>query len=351
MESSTLQLSGLSVGDRTQAVIGGRPRQVTIVGEASFDAGLAGATMVAVDEQTAQQALRARRQGRRRSPSGSGPASSQAELRDRIARVLPARRRGRHRQEAVDRAARSDSATRWASSTSSCWSSRPSACSSGRSSSTTRSRCSSRSGRGSWRCCARSAPTEAGACGFGARRGGHRRPARRARRASSSGSGWPRCCKALFGTFGLKISGGLPVLPHTIVWSLVGRGRGDACSPPSCPRCGPRGSLPSRPCATTSSRRPRGLRRRGVIGIVSLVLGIVAVWRALASARRRMGPVRPRRRPGDSRGARRGAAGRPPGRPSRHRPVRAAVGHRRSHRPGERAAHADGGRPPPPARC
>src|SRR3954454_4460304 len=42
LESSTLRLSGLKVGDRTQAVIGGWPRPVTIVGEASFDAGVGG---------------------------------------------------------------------------------------------------------------------------------------------------------------------------------------------------------------------------------------------------------------------------------------------------------------------
>ena len=53
VESSTLKLSGLNVGDRTHAVIGGQRRARSPSSARSFDVGLAGATVVAVDEQTA----------------------------------------------------------------------------------------------------------------------------------------------------------------------------------------------------------------------------------------------------------------------------------------------------------
>src|SRR5436190_1513542 len=88
LESSTLKLSGWKVGDRTQAVIGGRPREVAIVGEAAFDAGLAGATIVTVDEQTARRAFAPDD----KVPSftvQAAPGTDQATLRDRIAATLP----------------------------------------------------------------------------------------------------------------------------------------------------------------------------------------------------------------------------------------------------------------------
>lgn len=89
VESSTLKLSGLDVGDRTQALIGNNPRDVTISAEVKFDAGLAGATVVALDPATAQQEF---------APDGQiASFSVQAregvdagELRDRISGVLPA---------------------------------------------------------------------------------------------------------------------------------------------------------------------------------------------------------------------------------------------------------------------
>jgi putative ABC transport system permease protein len=54
VETSTLERSGLKVGDKARALIGGQPREVTIVGERKFDAPIAGATIVLVDEQTAR---------------------------------------------------------------------------------------------------------------------------------------------------------------------------------------------------------------------------------------------------------------------------------------------------------
>jgi putative ABC transport system permease protein len=88
VESSTLKLSGLDVGDTTQALVGQTPRQVKITGEVKFDAGLAGATIVLVDEKTAQQEF---------APTGNvpsftvtgSPGLSQSDLRGRVAAVLP----------------------------------------------------------------------------------------------------------------------------------------------------------------------------------------------------------------------------------------------------------------------
>ena len=54
VESSTLSRAKLKVGDRTKALIGNSPHDVTISGEVSFTS-LAGATAVLVDEKTAQQ--------------------------------------------------------------------------------------------------------------------------------------------------------------------------------------------------------------------------------------------------------------------------------------------------------
>ena len=81
--------SGLPVGRHTSALIGNQPRPVTITGEVTFDAPLAGATIVLVDEETARQAF---------APDGTvpsfsltaAPGSSQQELVGRVAQVLPA---------------------------------------------------------------------------------------------------------------------------------------------------------------------------------------------------------------------------------------------------------------------
>ena len=89
LESSTLKRSGLAVGDTTKALIGTQPRQVTVVGEVKFDAPIAGATLVIIDESTARAVF---------APDGKVPSFSvvaaqgvsQEQLRDRIARVLPA---------------------------------------------------------------------------------------------------------------------------------------------------------------------------------------------------------------------------------------------------------------------
>ena len=89
VESSTLKLSKLKVGDTAKALIGQKPQLVKITGEVKFAAGLAGATVVGLDEKTAQQTY---------APDGrvqsftvrADPGVSQTQLRDRVAAVLPA---------------------------------------------------------------------------------------------------------------------------------------------------------------------------------------------------------------------------------------------------------------------
>jgi putative ABC transport system permease protein len=89
LESSTLKLSGLKVGDRTQALIGQTPREVTITGEVKFDAGLAGATITVIDEDSAAEAWAPDGNVQSFTVTGS-PGLSQEELRDRVSAVLPA---------------------------------------------------------------------------------------------------------------------------------------------------------------------------------------------------------------------------------------------------------------------
>ena len=87
VESSTLERSNLSVGDRTRAVIGGQARRVTITGEVHFGS-LFGATAVLVDPDTARRAF---------APDGTVTTLSvtavegvsQSELREAVSRALP----------------------------------------------------------------------------------------------------------------------------------------------------------------------------------------------------------------------------------------------------------------------
>lgn len=90
VERRTLELSGLAVGDTTQAVIGDERQSVRIVGEVKFGAGTTfGATAVVVDEQTARAAF---------APDGrvadfqleAADGTSEQALRDAVAAVLPA---------------------------------------------------------------------------------------------------------------------------------------------------------------------------------------------------------------------------------------------------------------------
>jgi putative ABC transport system permease protein len=87
-ESSTLKLSGLKVGDTTQALIGQTPRTVKITGEVKFEAGLAGATIIVLDEKSALEAFA--KDGNVQSFTVTGsPGLSQEDLRTRVEAVLP----------------------------------------------------------------------------------------------------------------------------------------------------------------------------------------------------------------------------------------------------------------------
>ena len=87
VESSTLTKSGLAVGDRTKAVIGGQVRDVTITGEVHFGS-LFGATAILVDPASARTLF---------APDGlvhsiavtASRGTSQADLRTAVARVVP----------------------------------------------------------------------------------------------------------------------------------------------------------------------------------------------------------------------------------------------------------------------
>jgi putative ABC transport system permease protein len=56
LETAALERSGLAIGDTTTVVIGDELREVEVVGEIGFDAGMAGAIMVALDMETATAA-------------------------------------------------------------------------------------------------------------------------------------------------------------------------------------------------------------------------------------------------------------------------------------------------------
>jgi len=88
VESSTLKRADLSVGDQTKALIGNTPETVTIVGEVSFGAGLAGATLLFLDPKTAETTFAP--DGTVQSFTVQGASGlSQTELRDRVATALP----------------------------------------------------------------------------------------------------------------------------------------------------------------------------------------------------------------------------------------------------------------------
>src|SRR3954470_22682251 len=280
LESSTLQLSALKVGDRTQAVLGGRPGRVAIVGEASFDAGLAGATIVAVDERTADQAF---------APDGKVPSfsvqatsgTSQAELRDRIAQALP---RGAEAVTGKDVVAESKQAIRDALGFINIFLLVFAAISvfvgsfiiyntfSMLVAQRTRELAMLRALGALRRQVVGSVLGEAAIVGLLGGLVG-----------IVVGLGLASLLKAFFGTFGLEISGGLPVLPHTIVWSLavglVVTLLAALLPAVRASRIAPVAAMRDEVVST-----PRGLRLRGIIGGVALVLGVLALWAALSPA-------------------------------------------------------------------
>lgn len=88
VETKTLKLSGLKLGDRSKLVVAGAVQPVTIVGVVDFGRGLAGATIVVVEPQVAQRWF---------APDGTvqsfslraDKGVSQQVVRDRVAATLP----------------------------------------------------------------------------------------------------------------------------------------------------------------------------------------------------------------------------------------------------------------------
>jgi putative ABC transport system permease protein len=89
VDESTLKLAGLKVGDTTRALIQNDPQDVTITGVFTYGSSLAGATLVLLDEKTAIATW---------APDGKVPSFtigaadgvSDQTLRDRVAAVVPA---------------------------------------------------------------------------------------------------------------------------------------------------------------------------------------------------------------------------------------------------------------------
>ncbi|GAB3268592.1 ABC transporter permease [Kineosporia babensis] len=89
VENTTLELAGLKVGDTTRALIQNEPQDVTITAGFDFGSGLAGATLVLLDEQTAIETW---------APDGQVPSFtlgaadgvSHEQLREEVTAVLPA---------------------------------------------------------------------------------------------------------------------------------------------------------------------------------------------------------------------------------------------------------------------
>jgi len=89
VDEATLELSGLRVGDTTQALIQNDPQDVTITGVFSYGSSLAGATLVLLDEQTAIRTWAP--DGEVTSFTiGAKDGVDQDVLRDRVAAVVPA---------------------------------------------------------------------------------------------------------------------------------------------------------------------------------------------------------------------------------------------------------------------
>lgn len=88
LESATLEKSGLAVGDRTKALIGNEPVDVTIVGEFELGTSAAGAMVTLIDEATAEEQF---------APEGtvsmfnviSQEGADDAALLERITAILP----------------------------------------------------------------------------------------------------------------------------------------------------------------------------------------------------------------------------------------------------------------------
>jgi putative ABC transport system permease protein len=88
VETATLTKSGLHLGDRTRLVVAGTVQPVTVVGEVGFDGGAAGATIVVVDHDSAVRWFAPDRTVQNITVQAD-EGVTQAALRQRVAAVLP----------------------------------------------------------------------------------------------------------------------------------------------------------------------------------------------------------------------------------------------------------------------
>ncbi len=273
LESATLRLSKLAVGDRTRALVGGQPQDVTVVGEASFDVGLAGATIVAVDEATATALF---------APDGKVPSIAvQARagvdataLRAAVAQVLPAGAEAVTAATVVDESKQGIRAALGFinvflvvfavisvfvgafiiyNTFSMLVAQR------------TRELALLRAVGAEQGQVIRSVLGEAVIVGSAG-----------ALLGLALGLGLAQALIGLFGSFGLQVSGGLPVLPRTVIWALV-VGIGVTVVAALLParrasRIAPVAAMRDEVVTTT-----RGLRRRGVVGLTFLAVGVALV--------------------------------------------------------------------------
>ncbi len=278
LESDTLRLSELAVGDRTTALVGGQPQAVTVVGEASFDVGLAGATIVAVDEATAVRLFAPDE----KVPSfaiQAAPGADPAAVRAGVAQVLPAGAEAVPVSTVVDE---SKQGIRDAlgfinvflivfavisvvvgafiiyNTFSMLVAQR------------TRELALLRAVGAERGQVIRSVLGEAVIVGLAG-----------ALLGLGVGLALAQGLIGLFGTFGLKISGGLPVLPRTVIWALV-VGIGVTAVAALLPARRASRIAPVAAMRDEITITPSGLRRRGVVGAVLLVLGAGAVVAAVA---------------------------------------------------------------------
>jgi putative ABC transport system permease protein len=280
LESDTLRLSGLAVGDRTKALLGPQPQDVTVVGEASFDVGLAGATIVAVDEATAARLFAPDGQVQAISVQAR-PGTDAGALRAAVAAVLPPGVEAVPTATVVEEAKESFSATLGFinvfltvfaaisvvvgafiiyNTFSMLVAQR------------TRELALLRAVGAERGQVVRSVLGEAVIVGLAG-----------AVLGIVVGLGLAQALVGLFSAFGLKISGGLPLQPRTVVWSVV-VGVGVTVVAALLParrasRIAPVAAMRDEVLVTQ-----RGLRRRGWIGLALLVLGVAALVGGVAPA-------------------------------------------------------------------
>jgi putative ABC transport system permease protein len=269
VETGTLELSGLSVGDSTQALIGRTPAEVTIVGRIDFGSPLAGATMVLIDMDTAKATF---------APDGMVPSFtlaadegiSEQQLRDTVAGHVPPEVDVVTATDATEEGKKDLRKALGFITTFLLWFAGISIFVGGFIIFNTFSMLVAQRMRelallrvlgASQGQIIRMVLGEAVLVGFFGGLAG-----------LGIGIGLARGLQGVFGSFGLEISGGLPVLPHTIIWTMsVGVGVTMAAALWPALRAS---RIPPMAALREDQVRPaKGIRRLGVAGLVLFLLG------------------------------------------------------------------------------